>query len=198
MLSEPQAAELLSSLSTLLRTSRAISMKSHGASVTGTQIATLKVLSAGEVRMGDLAEKLMVAPSVASRVVATLEQEGLVQRHPDPADARACLLELSDLGRERLHERQRLSLALMRDVLVDWTDDEAATAARFMKRLDSRIPDFSARMLDQPELSHRSLTELAADQGGPLSTPEHSTPQHNDAQDDAVANHVIEMEHASA
>lgn len=140
MLSEPQAAELLSSLSTLLRTSRAISMKSHGASVTGTQIAALKVLSAGEVRMGDLAEKLMVAPSVASRVVATLEQEGLVQRHPDPADARACLLELSDLGRERLRERQRFSLALMRDVLADWTDDEAATAARFMSDWTAASP----------------------------------------------------------
>ncbi len=58
--------------------------------------------------MGDLADRLLVAPSVASRVVATLEQDGLVERHPDPADARACLLGLTDLGRDRLRRAPTL------------------------------------------------------------------------------------------
>lgn len=186
MLSEPRAAELLASLSTLLRTSRAIQAKMHGSSITGTQVGALKVLADHELRMGDLADRLLVAPSVASRVVATLEQDGLVERHPDPADARACLLGLTDRGRDRLHERERFSLRLICDVLADWTDEEATAASNAMDRLDQRIPDFSARMLAQPAIARQS----------PDAAPMTDLPQTQFPRTDQF-DHVLEMEKVS-
>ena len=192
MLSEPRAAELLASLSTLLRTSRAVQAKMHGSSITGTQVGALKVLADHELRMGDLADRLLVAPSVASRVVATLEQDGLVERHLDPADARACLLGLTDRGRDRLHERERFSLRLICDVLADWTDEEAAAASEAMDRLDRRIPDFSTRMLAQPAVARQSPDAAPTTDPAPATDPAPTRAPRTDQFD-----HVLEMETVS-
>ncbi len=189
MLSEVRAAELLGSLSTLVRTTRAVAAKMHGSSITGTQVGALKVLAAGELRMGDLADRLLVAPSVASRVVATLEGDGLVQRHPDPADARACLLGLTDLGRARLAERQQYSLQLLREVLADWTDEEAAAATASMARLDARIPVFTERMLSESPV--RPAPTERPDR--PAVPQNFRTPLHLSDQSD----HALEMEKVS-
>ena len=53
----------------------------------------------GPVRLGDLAEKLHIAPRSTTEVVDELQRRGLVERHPDPADRRATLVALTDAGR---------------------------------------------------------------------------------------------------
>ena len=78
----------------------------------------------------------MVAPSVASRAVAALEADGLVERHADPEDARACLIGITDLGRERLADHRRYTLQRVVAALPDWDDEEAALATQVLSRLD--------------------------------------------------------------
>jgi DNA-binding MarR family transcriptional regulator len=101
-LSEPRATQLLTALDSVVRTVRFVAAKDHGQTMTGTLSGILKAVSATDLRLGDLAAHLMVAPSVASRAVAALEADGLVERHADPEDARACLIGITALGRERL------------------------------------------------------------------------------------------------
>lgn len=51
------------------------------------------------LRLGALAEWLHIAPRSATEVVDGLEELGLVERTPDPADRRAVLVALTDQGR---------------------------------------------------------------------------------------------------
>jgi DNA-binding MarR family transcriptional regulator len=56
----------------------------------------------GAPRLSVLAERLRIAPRSATEVVDALEERGLVERRPDPADRRAALVQATDEGR-RLH-----------------------------------------------------------------------------------------------
>ena len=69
------------------------------------QISALATLEEfGPVRISALATHESIDPSVATRVVATLEAQGLTQRQDDPEDKRASLIDLSDVGRKALDE----------------------------------------------------------------------------------------------
>lgn len=69
------------------------------------------------LRLGDLAAAERVAPPSMSRLVASLERDGLVRRRADPDDARVQLVEATDAGRRLLEEgRRRRVSALARDV----------------------------------------------------------------------------------
>lgn len=137
--SEPRAAELLSSLTTLVRTTRLIAHKDHGHALTGTPAGVLRLVAETDVRPSDLAAQLMVAVSVASRTVAALEADGLVQRRADPADARACRIGITDLGRQRLAERRTYALQRLVAALPDWDDEDAAVATQVLSRLELRL-----------------------------------------------------------
>lgn len=135
-ISEPRAAQLLGALDSVVRTVRFVAAKDHGQTMTGTLAGILKAVSTADLRLGDLAAHLMVAPSVASRAVAALEADGLVERHADPEDARACLIAITDLGRERLADHRRYTLQRVVAALPDWDDEEAALATQVLSRLD--------------------------------------------------------------
>jgi DNA-binding MarR family transcriptional regulator len=101
--------------------------------------SVLKVLAKeGEQRSGDLAAKLHVDPSVVSRQVSTLESHGLVSRRPDPADARVCLVALSQEGRERLDALFAGYTHQLRSVL-DWDDEQMAAAAEVLRRVAAAV-----------------------------------------------------------
>ena len=72
-LSERRAAQLVTALDSVVRTVRYVAAKDHGQTMTGTLSGILKAVSTTDLRSGDLAAHLMVAPSVASRAVAALE-----------------------------------------------------------------------------------------------------------------------------
>jgi DNA-binding MarR family transcriptional regulator len=52
----------------------------------------------GALRPGALAEQLRIAARSATELVDDLQERGLVERRPDPADRRATLVALTDAG----------------------------------------------------------------------------------------------------
>lgn len=65
---------------------------------------------AGSLRVKDLAQVLRIAPRSATEVVDLLQEKGLVERVPDPADRRATLVSLTPRGvalRGRIREDRR-------------------------------------------------------------------------------------------
>jgi DNA-binding MarR family transcriptional regulator len=88
----------------LMRLARALRRESRS-KLSASQISALATLEeSGPLRISTLATHESMDPSVATRVVAGLESLGLVERKVDPDDKRACLVDLSDVGRRELSE----------------------------------------------------------------------------------------------
>ena len=77
--------------------------------VTIAQISALQSLdAAGAMTPRELAEAERVQPPTMTRIIARLEERGLIQRTPHPTDGRQAILAPSPLGRELLAEYQRV------------------------------------------------------------------------------------------
>ena len=73
--------------------------------LTPSQLSALATIEEfGPIRLSDLAGHECVCASVATRVVATLEELGHVERIADTTDRRACLVDLTDAGRSVLQD----------------------------------------------------------------------------------------------
>jgi DNA-binding MarR family transcriptional regulator len=72
------------------------------------------------LRLSELARREAVTPPTMSRVLAALDDAGLLVRTPDPQDARSALIQLSEQGHEairRIRTERTASLALRLDRL---------------------------------------------------------------------------------
>jgi DNA-binding MarR family transcriptional regulator len=112
--------------------SRRLNALARGSGLTPSQLSVLGVVARrGPIRLSELAEVEGLNPTMLSRVVAALDEAGLVRRRPDPEDRRAGLLDVTAAGRrthERLRaERARILTAGLRS--LDARDVEAVKAA---------------------------------------------------------------------
>jgi DNA-binding MarR family transcriptional regulator len=81
-------------------------VRQHGPqSLSSSQASTLASVEAlGPVRLGDLAAHEGVTAPTQSRLVGSLEHQGLVRRMPDADDRRATLLAITAQGRRQLDQ----------------------------------------------------------------------------------------------
>lgn len=98
------AARLRLALTRVLR-----ALRRHGdSSLTPSQVSALSTLEEfGAMRISTIATYESLGAPAATRVVASLEELGLVTRANDPEDKRASLIELTKLGRATLSELWR-------------------------------------------------------------------------------------------
>src|SRR5271166_1388512 len=76
------------------------------------QSVALVPLVAGGLHASDLADRLRVSRQAVAQAVAALERHGYVARVPDPADARARIIELTPRGRQVLRVMRSSALDL--------------------------------------------------------------------------------------
>ena len=76
------------------------------------QAVALVPLAAGGLHASDLADQLRVSRQAIAQGVAALERHGYVTRVPDPADARAQIIELTPHGRQALRVMRSNALDL--------------------------------------------------------------------------------------
>jgi DNA-binding MarR family transcriptional regulator len=92
-------------------------------------------------RISELAERLDVTPRSATEVVDALEEHGLVQRRPDPADRRAVRLALTGEGVRVVGEIREARQEVGRRAMGALTDQERAQlrtlVGKLMDSLDS-------------------------------------------------------------
>ena len=92
----------------VLRLARRLRAERSDTSLTLSQLAALATLDRhGPLTPGELAAHERVQPPSMTRLVATLEQAGLVQRTPHASDRRQVLLAVSPAGGELLAEDRR-------------------------------------------------------------------------------------------
>jgi DNA-binding MarR family transcriptional regulator len=86
------------------RLARAV--RQHGAAgLTPSQVSALATIEEFEpIRMSDLAGYELIGAPVATRVVSSLQELGLVRKAHGSTDGRVSLIELSEAGHETLNE----------------------------------------------------------------------------------------------
>jgi DNA-binding MarR family transcriptional regulator len=70
-----------------------------GQPATPSQLSALAAILRGPLTIGRLAAVERVRPPTMTRIVAALEEAGLVERRADPADRRICLVSATEAGR---------------------------------------------------------------------------------------------------
>jgi DNA-binding MarR family transcriptional regulator len=107
--------------------------------LTVAQISALISLdNAGALTPRELAEAERVQPPTMTRIVARLEERGLVQRTPHPTDGRQVILAPSPEGRDVLTEYQRVRDEWLTTRLAGLTPEERRalqTAAEILTRI---------------------------------------------------------------
>ena len=89
------------------------------------------------VRQKALAEEMHVNPSSMSELISRMESEGYVKRTVDPADKRATLITLTDVGQARAYEledERHEKFAALFGVL---TEEEKTQLLSLLKKLIS-------------------------------------------------------------
>jgi DNA-binding MarR family transcriptional regulator len=103
--------------------------------ITGAGLSALRTIERhGPITVTDVARRLGVDQSTASRQLRPLEKRGLVRRATVAADGRLASFSVSGKGREVL---ERVDAVIVNDfdvALSDWSDDDRSTLAALLER----------------------------------------------------------------
>lgn len=106
-----------------------------------TYVILTHLAASGPMRGADLSDAFGMDKGGVSRQVQALVDLGLVERHPDPEDRRAILLDATDEGRSRLEAMSRSRSERFDRRLGDWSDAELAAFAAQLAAYNSALSD---------------------------------------------------------
>lgn len=89
----------------------------------------------GAMRMSAIAAALSLDKSTVSRQVDAVVRIGLAERVPDPSDARARLVVLTEEGRAKVAEQLADQARRWREALGGWNPEDVAELTRLLHRL---------------------------------------------------------------
>jgi DNA-binding MarR family transcriptional regulator len=102
----------------------------------------------GDRPMKELAARLRVDPSTATRAVQRLENDGMVERFTSPEDGRVVLVRITDEGRRRHDDvAARRSTAMML-ILSEFEPAERARLADLLDRFIESVDIVVARLAE--------------------------------------------------
>jgi DNA-binding MarR family transcriptional regulator len=105
--------------------------------LTASQLSAMTSLElAGAMTPRELAEAERVQPPTMTKIIAKLEERGLVQRTPHPSDGRQVILSATDQGRAVLAVHERIRDEWLTRTLSDLTREERDTLRRAAEILE--------------------------------------------------------------
>ncbi len=123
----------------VMRLGRRLRLERTDDSMSLNQLAVMGTLDRhGSMSIGELAAHEKVRPPSITRTVGCLEDIGHVRRLPHPEDRRQVVVELTDLGQERLTADRRRRDAWLAQRIKELSKDERAAlraAAPILERL---------------------------------------------------------------
>ena len=112
-------------------------MREAGYDVTVAQARIAQRIARGGTRLTDLAEQAQVTKQTASVLVAALEQQGLVERAPDPADGRARIIRFTPSGLAASEQ----ALEVVRGIEQEWNEHLGPELAACLREALTRLRD---------------------------------------------------------
>ncbi|MEU6075928.1 MarR family transcriptional regulator [Micromonospora sp. NPDC047074] len=129
----PQLRDAITRLNRRVRQARPVG------DLTVTQLSALTSLRlAGALTPRELADVERVQPPTMTKIVAKLEERGLVQRTPHPTDGRQVILAATEGGRAVLEQFERVRDEWLAHRLAELTEDQRDTlrqAAEILQQL---------------------------------------------------------------
>lgn len=121
---------------TVLRLARRIRTRSTD-TITPSQLFTLgTIVRHGRLTIGRIAELEHVQPPSASKIVAALEAEGLVERTASPDDRRCTFITATAHGRDHIERARAAGRNWISERLADLPDDDVHAIERALPALE--------------------------------------------------------------
>ena len=137
----------------VVRLNRRLRAQTADSSVTLSQLSALACLNkCGSMTPGELAAKESVQPPSMTRVIAALEEFGLVARRPHPTDGRQAIVELTDAGRARIELFAGIHVHLAEEEVSArerWIDLQLAELTQDERHVLCRAAEIIDRMASQ-------------------------------------------------
>jgi len=116
--------------------------RAAGSPITGAGLVALRIVEHhGPLAMSELAQRLEVDLSTASRQVRSLEELALVARTTDDNDRRSVRLAITRKGRTLLERVRAVALNDFDVALSEWSARDRATLAALLDRLRADLLD---------------------------------------------------------
>ena len=123
------------------RTARRLRQEAGGG-LSPTSAAALATIDRhGSMTPSELAARERIQRPTATRLIANLEAEGLIERVADPADRRSCLLSVTPEGNRLLHEIRTRKDAFLAERLRRMSAEDRATLRRAAELLEGLVDD---------------------------------------------------------
>jgi DNA-binding MarR family transcriptional regulator len=120
--------------------SRRLRVEDEARGISGPRLSALSVLvSAGPMRIGELALIEQVEPPTMTRLVDAMEREGQVSRGPDPQDRRAVVLRATAKGRRALQNDRAQRVAMLAEGVRSLSPAQLAALARGVEVLEKMV-----------------------------------------------------------
>lgn len=121
----------------VVRLNRRLRAQSSDSVITLSQTSALSCLhKAGPMTPGELATREGVQPPSMTRVIAALEELGLVSRHAHPTDGRQAIVELTPAGHAKIEEEVSARERWLDQQLADLTAEERAELSHAAEVID--------------------------------------------------------------
>jgi DNA-binding MarR family transcriptional regulator len=126
---------------TIARTARRLRQET-GTELSPSLTAALSTIERhGPLTPGEVATRERIQRPTATRVLARLEEQGLIDRMPDVRDGRSSLLTASEAGRDLLAELRTRKTAFLASRIEDLADEDRATLERAADILERMLAE---------------------------------------------------------
>ena len=126
---------------TIVRTARRLRQET-GTDLSPSLTAALSTVERhGPLTPGEVATRERIQRPTATRVLARLEEQGLIDRMPDVRDRRSSLLTASKAGRDLLDELRTRKTAFLAARIEDLDDEDRATLERAADILERMLAE---------------------------------------------------------
>ena len=126
---------------TIARTARRLRQET-GTALSPSLTAALSTIERhGPLTPGEVATRERIQRPTATRVLARLEEQGLIDRMPDVRDGRSSLLTASEAGRDLLAELRTRKTAFLASRIEDLDDEDRATLERAADILERMLAE---------------------------------------------------------
>ncbi|MGW0807851.1 MarR family winged helix-turn-helix transcriptional regulator [Nonomuraea sp. NPDC002799] len=109
-----------------------------------------RLRTGGAMSIGQLSEAFKVAPSTIHRQTTAMLCAGLVERFADPEGGLARKFRVTAEGERRLRGEREQNIFGLERTLADWSDDDTAAFAGYLKRFNVSIEDLSGQRWPRP------------------------------------------------